>query len=147
MGGMRSYFAKETESGWQGNVQYCSLLHSQRSAERGKWPICDQFPLNFLSRILSTWMSFVFICDPNLINPSTRLPQIDRINSDRATDSIVKQHIPFKDNWNCAAERWTVLISQTSSGSFGVVSLWRWCEPNKLDRTLIAISSPKIYSI
>ena len=97
MGGMRSYFAKETESGWQGNVQYCSLLHSQRSAERGKWPICDQFPLNFRFKIVVGEFfqreCRLFLSRPNLINPSTRLPEIDRINSDGATDSIVKQHI------------------------------------------------------
>ena len=38
----------------------------------------------------------LFLSRPNLINPSTRLPEIDRINSDGATDSIVKQHIPWR---------------------------------------------------
>ena len=41
---VRSHFAKETESGWQGNVQYCSLLHSQGLPRGENGP----FVINFL---------------------------------------------------------------------------------------------------
>ena len=86
----RSHFARDLESG---NVQYCPPSPFTRSAERGKWPIRDLFPLNFIFRIEDSFNVICFDQSPNLINPFIRLAEIDRINSDRATDSIVKWHI------------------------------------------------------
>ena len=86
----KSHFARDLESG---NVQYCPPSPFTRSAERGKWPIRDLFPLNFIFRIEDSFNVICFDQSPNLINPFIRLAEIDRINSDSATDSIVKWHI------------------------------------------------------